>query len=108
MPRRRSVTGRRLCSVIFIGRGGGHKGVDRLAAGDLTLPYIAGGRCHHDNDGNEASETDEGQADVVSREDGPGFHLFFVTEVSVAWAAPMDKCGKPNLGKNALKLSTLP
>ena len=95
MPRRRSVTGRRLCSVIFIGCGRGHKGVDRLAAGDLTLPHIAGGRCHHDNDGDKASEADEGQADVGAREDGPGFHLFFVTEVSVAERSRIRKVGKP-------------
>jgi hypothetical protein len=51
----------------------------------------------YDN-GNETREADEGQADVVSREDGPGFHLFFVTVVIVTCCGGFGKGGFPHLG----------
>ena len=83
VPRRRSVTGRRLCSLDIT--------ADRnFALGGITE------RGTKDNDyAGETSETNEGQTDVVTREDGPGFHLFFVTEVSVARQGAGGKCGKP-------------
>ena len=94
VPRRDSVTGRRLCSGIF-------------TESDFAIGNVAKGGTKDNDYTGETSEANEGQTDVVAREDGPGFHLFFVTEVSVAWAAPMGKCGKPNLGKNEFKLSAL-
>jgi hypothetical protein len=72
VPRKDSITGLRLCSL------------DITADRDFALVDIAGGRCKHYDNGNETRETNEGQADVVAREDGPGFHLFFVTVVIIA------------------------
>jgi len=82
VPRRQSVTGRRLCSGIF-------------TEGDFAIGNVAKGGTKDNDYAGKTSEANEGQTDVVAREDGPGFHLFFVTEVSVAWAAPMGKCGLP-------------
>ena len=84
VPRKDSITGLRLCSL------------DITADRNFALVDIAGGRCKHYDNGNETGNADEGQADVVAREDGPGFHLFFVTEVSVACLGTEGKCGKPN------------
>ena len=94
VPRKDSITGLRLCSGI-------------LTEGNFALGGVTERGAEDDYNAGETCEADESQTDVRAREDGPGFHLFFVTEVSVAWAAPMGKCGKPNLGKNEFKLSAL-
>ena len=64
--------------------------------------------CCGDNDNHrgETNEAENCQSNVRASEEGPGFHLFFVTEVSVACRRVGRKCGKPNLGKNALNLKT--
>lgn len=71
MPKRQSVTGRRLCSGILTDRKFTLGGVTERSAKDYDYA-------------SETSEADEGEADVRAREEVPGFHLFFVTEVSVA------------------------
>ena len=62
-PRKDSITGLRLCSL------------DITADRDFALVDIASGRCKHYDNGNETGKTNEGQADVVAREDRPGFHV---------------------------------
>jgi hypothetical protein len=61
VPRRDSITGLRLCSGI-------------LTEGKFALGYITERGAEDDDDAGEASEADEGEADVRTREDGPGFH----------------------------------
>ena len=62
VPRRQSVTGLRLCSGIF-------------TKGDFAIGNVAKGGTKDNDYAGETSETNEGQADVVAREDGPGFHV---------------------------------
>ena len=62
VPRRQSVTGRRLCSGI-------------LTEGDFASGDITERGFEDYNNGNETSETDEGQADVRAGEEVPGFHV---------------------------------
>jgi hypothetical protein len=95
VPRRKSVTGRRLCSGI-------------LTESKFALGYVAERGAEDDDYTGQTSKPNESEADVGAREDGPGFHLFFVTVVIVARAELVGKCGKPNLGKNELKLSNPP
>jgi hypothetical protein len=82
VPRRDSITGRRLGGCIF-------------AEGEFAIGYVAKGGAEDDDDAGEAGKTNEGEADVRSREDGPGFHLFFVTVVIVARCLRIVKGGKP-------------
>jgi hypothetical protein len=93
VPRRKSVTGRRLGGCI-------------LFEGKFALGHIAKCGAENDDDAGQTSKPNEGEADVGAREDGPGFHLFFVTVVIVARAELVGKCGKPNLGKNGFNLTT--
>jgi hypothetical protein len=60
-PRRDSITGLRLCSGI-------------LTEGKFALGYITERGAEDDDDAGKASKTDEGEANVRTREDGPGFH----------------------------------
>jgi hypothetical protein len=64
VPRRDSITGRRLGGCIF-------------AEGELAIDYVAKGGTENDDDAGKSSKPNESEADVRSREDGPGFHLFF-------------------------------
>lgn len=82
VPRRQSVTGRRLCSGI-------------LTKGYFTFGDIAKGGFEDDGNRGKTDEAHEGEDDVVAGEDGPGFHLFFVTEVSMACQGAERKCGLP-------------
>ncbi len=82
VPRRKSVTGLRLCSGI-------------LTEGEFALGYVAKGGAEDDDDAGQAGEANEGEADVRAREDGPGFHLCFVTGVIVAGLPLIVKGGKP-------------
>jgi hypothetical protein len=82
VPRRQSVTGRRLCSGIF-------------TEGDFAIGNVAKGGFEDDENAGKTSEADEGQTDVVAREDGPGFHLCFVTVVIIAECSRIRKVGKP-------------
>jgi hypothetical protein len=61
VPRRDSITGLRLCSGI-------------LTKGEFALGYVAKGGAKDDDDAGQTCEADEGEADVRTREDGPGFH----------------------------------
>jgi hypothetical protein len=65
VPRRDSITGLRLCSGI-------------LTEGEFTLGNVTERGAEDDDDAGEACKADEGKPDVRAREDGPGFHLFFV------------------------------
>ena len=85
VPRRDSITGLRLCSGI-------------LTEGEFALGYVAERGAEDDDDAGEAGKTNEGEADVGAREDGPGFHLFFVTVVIVACCGGFGKGGFPHLG----------
>jgi hypothetical protein len=82
VPRRKSITGLRLCSGI-------------LTESKFALGHIAKCGAEDDDDAGEAGNTNEGEADVGAREDGPGFHLFFVTVVIVARCLRIVKGGKP-------------
>jgi hypothetical protein len=82
VPRRKSVTGLRLCSGI-------------LTEGEFALGYITERGAENDDDAGQACEADEGEADVRAREDGPGLHLCFVTGVIVAGLPLIVKGGKP-------------
>ena len=84
VPRRKSVTGLRLCSLGII------------AEGKFALGYVAKGGAEDDDDAGQACESNEGEADVRAREDGPGFHLFFVTVVIVACCEGFGKGGFPH------------
>jgi hypothetical protein len=77
VPRRKSVTGLRLCSGI-------------LTEGEFALGYITERGAENDDDAGQACE-----ADVRAREDGPGLHLCFVTGVIVAGLPLIVKGGKP-------------
>ena len=83
VPRRDSITGRRLCSGILTE-------ID-FAFGDITK-----GGTENDDDAGKSSKPNESEADVGSREDGPGFHLCFVTVVSIARSPLVVKGGKPS------------
>jgi len=72
VPSRQSVTGLRLCSLGI------------LAEGYFAFGDIAKGGFEDNENASKTSKTDEGEADVRAREDGPGFHLFFVTVVIIA------------------------
>ena len=85
VPRRDSITGLRLCSGI-------------VTEGKFALGYVAKGGAEDDDNAGQAGEADEGEADVRAREDGPGFHLFFVTVVIVACCEGFGKGGFPHLG----------
>ena len=61
VPRRKSVTGLRLCSGI-------------LTEGKFALGDVTERGAKDDDDAGETCKTDEGEADVRAREDGPGFH----------------------------------
>ncbi len=82
VPRRKSVTGLRLCSGI-------------LTEGEFALGYVAKGGAEDDDDAGQACEANEGEANVRAREDGPGLHLCFVTVVIVAGLPLIVKGGKP-------------
>lgn len=82
IPKRKSVTGLRLCSGI-------------LTEGEFALGYVAKCGAENDDDAGQTSKPNEGEADVRAREDGPGFHLFFVTVVSIARCLRIVKGGKP-------------
>jgi len=71
VPRRDSITGLRLCSGI-------------LTKGEFALGYVAKGGAEDDDDAGQACESNEGEADVRTREDGPGFHVFVSTVFSIA------------------------
>ena len=82
-PRRASVTGLRLCSGI-------------VTENEFAFGHIAKCGAENNNDAGQACETDEGEADVRAREDGPGFHSFFVTVVIVACCGGFGKGGFPH------------
>jgi hypothetical protein len=65
VPTRKSVTGLRLCSGI-------------VTEGEFALGNVTERGAEDDDDASETCKADEGNADVRTREDGPGFHLFFV------------------------------
>jgi hypothetical protein len=71
VPRRDSITGLRLCSGIVTKR-------------DFTLGNVAKGGSEDDDDAGQTCEADEGEAEVRTREDGPGFHVFVSTVFSIA------------------------
>jgi hypothetical protein len=83
VPRRKSVTGLRLCSGI-------------LTESKFALGHIAKCGAEDDDDAGQTSKPNEGETDVRSREDGPGFHLFFVTVVIVACCEGFGKGGFPH------------
>ena len=62
MPRRQSVTGRRLCSGI-------------LTEGDFALGGITERGTKDDNNGSKTNKAENCQGNVGAREDGPGLHL---------------------------------
>jgi hypothetical protein len=62
VPRKDSITGLRLCSGI-------------LTEGYFAFGDIAKGGFEDDGNGGETDEADEGEDDVVTGEDGPGFHV---------------------------------
>ena len=82
VPRRDSITGRRLGGCIF-------------AEGEFALGDVTEHGAENDDHAHKTGESNEGEADVRSREDGPGFHLCFVTVVSIARMRGGGKCGKP-------------
>ncbi len=61
VPRKDSITGLRLCSGI-------------LTEGEFALGNITERGAEDDDDAGETCKTDEGEANVRTREDGPGFH----------------------------------
>ena len=61
VPRRKSVTGLRLCSGI-------------LTEGKFALGDVTERGAKDDDDTHKAGKPNEGEADVRAREDGPGFH----------------------------------
>lgn len=65
------------------------------AEGNLAIGHVAKGGAEDDDDAGKTREADEGEADVRAREEVPGFHLFFVTEVSMACQGAERKCGLP-------------
>jgi hypothetical protein len=83
IPKRKSVTGRRLGGCIF-------------AEGKFALGHVAKGGTENDDHAHKTGESNEGEADVRAREDGPGFHLFFVTVVIVACCGGFGKGGFPH------------
>ena len=62
VPRRKSVTGLRLCSGILT--------ESKFALGNVTER----GAKDYDNAG-ETCNPDKGETDIRTREDGPGFHV---------------------------------
>ena len=82
VPRRKSITGLRLCSGI-------------LTESKFALGHIAKCGAENDDDTGQTSKPNESEADVRAREDGPGFHLCFVTVVSIARSPLVVKGGKP-------------
>ena len=84
VPSRDSITGRRLCSGI-------------LTEGNFALGGVTERGAEDDYNAGETCEADESQTDVRAREDGPGFHLFFVTEVSIARQGVGGKGGLPSV-----------
>jgi hypothetical protein len=84
VPRRDSITGRRLGGCIF-------------TEGEFALGYITERGAENDDHAHKTGESNEGEADVRAREDGPGFHLFFVTVVIVACCGGFGKGGLPTV-----------
>jgi hypothetical protein len=68
-----------------------------IAEGKFALGYVAKGGAENDDDAGQACESNEGEADVRAREDGPGFHLFFVTVVIIACYGGFGKGGLPTV-----------
>jgi hypothetical protein len=66
-----------------------------LTENEFALGHIAKCGAENDDDAGQTSKPNEGETDVRTREDGPSFHLFFVTVVIVACCGGFGKGGLP-------------
>ena len=55
-----------------------------LAESALAEVNVAAGGAENHNDAGQACEADQGESEVRCGEEGPGFHLVVLTEVSIA------------------------
>jgi hypothetical protein len=86
VPRRDSITGRRLGGCIF-------------AEGEFALGDVTERGAEYDDHAHKTREANEGEADVGSREDGPGFHVIHSTVSIIAFCSAKGKGGLPYLGE---------
>ena len=71
------------------------RGFTRFAV-TLAGVHIATSGAENHNDGEKTKHADQGESEVRSGEQGPGFHLVVLTEVIVACCGGFGKGGFPH------------